>query len=294
MSSHTLAARFHSKRPGDSLKTDELESLLQRIFATTRATWPSLHFDEHELSEFLASEYSGSQLQALSEARIGDMLMAHLCGKGNPGALALFDQEYLARIPAMLAHMKLGSAAIDEIKQIVRMKLLVAASGEEPKIAGYASRGKLDGLVQVVATRAAISLQRRVKPTSDQEELVAIPGPTYDLGLHCLKESYHEAFGECFEQAVSALSRRDRNLMRLHLLDKLPLEQLASMYLVHRATVVRWLAKAREQLFDDTQERLSQRLQIDATEFASLMKLIASRLDVSVERMLQTMGDRSE
>jgi RNA polymerase sigma-70 factor (ECF subfamily) len=66
------------------------------------------------------------------------------------------------------------------------------------------------------------------------------------------------------------------------------LEALAEIYGVHRATVTRWLTKARERLLSSTRERLGARLDIGRSEIDSVMKWIGSRLDASVSRVLRT------
>jgi RNA polymerase sigma-70 factor (ECF subfamily) len=271
-----------------SLKSDALEEVLSGICKAVGETWSELEVDEPDFVAFLAEDKSIEDLSSIDNEKAADMFLARACGQGSSSAVQRFEDEYIRRIPAMLSHMKLSASMLDEVVQEVRMKLLVASKGQPPKIAGYAKRGKLDGLVQVVATRTAISMLRKNKPAAGEEELLKLPDPAYAPGLSYMKENYREAFGDCFELAVKGLSSRDRNLLRLHLLDKVTLEQLATMYSVHRATVVRWISKVREDLFARTRELLSKRLKIGSHEFESLMKLIESRLDLSVRRMLQS------
>jgi RNA polymerase sigma-70 factor (ECF subfamily) len=247
-----------------------------------------LKVDQEDFVLFLAGNFEPEGLGGIEGPRAADMFLAWACGTSEAAALTVFEKEYIGRIPAMLSHMKLSASMLDEVVQEVRTKLLVGKSDEPAKIASYATRGRLDGLVQVVATRAAISLLRKSKPSAGEEELLKLPDPAYAPSLSYMKAQYREAFSGCFENAVGTLSSRDRNLLRLHLLDKVTLEQLATMYKVHRATVVRWIAKVREDLFDKTRELLSAQLKINSDEFESLMKQIESRLDLSVRRMLQS------
>jgi len=69
------------------------------------------------------------------------------------------------------------------------------------------------------------------------------------------------------------------------------LEALAKMYGVHRATIVRQLASVREQLSSETRRQLGAKLQARPAEIDSIMDLVTSRFDVSVERMLRTMEE---
>ena len=58
------------------------------------------------------------------------------------------------------------------------------------------------------------------------------------------------------------------------------------MYGVHRATATRWLAQIRAQVLAETRRRLGEVLAVPARELDSVMDLVQSRLDVSLQRML--------
>ena len=102
-----LVSHFLAVRPDEDLEPDALHAALERVCQSARGAWPQLSVADSHFVAYLASEFRGSALQTLDEARIGDMLLAHLCGQGDSAALGLFDQEYLSRIPAMLSHMKI-------------------------------------------------------------------------------------------------------------------------------------------------------------------------------------------
>lgn len=64
-----------------------------------------------------------------------------------------------------------------------------------------------------------------------------------------------EAFQLAFRDAVNALTSRERNLLRYHYLSDLSIDQIGTLYHVHRATAARWVAQARERLISDTRKR---------------------------------------
>ena len=55
--------------------------------------------------------------------------------------------------------------------------------------------------------------------------------------LAYLKRTYRAAFVTCFEEAFAALTSRERTLLRLHLVSRLRLEQMAPMFQVNISTV---------------------------------------------------------
>jgi RNA polymerase sigma-70 factor (ECF subfamily) len=240
-------------------------------------------------------------LAALAEERGGDVDVAELhlalgCARGDPAAIAHFDRRYLDVVIPALAHMKLAAATVEDVRAAVRDKLLLADGDRRPRILDYAGQGRLRGLVQVSAVRTAISILRqsdRELPLAGDDVGGKLAAPGEDVELALIKEQYRAAFTAAFAEAARALDRRDRNLLRLHYLGAMTLEQLASMYGVHRATVVRWLAAAREAVLAGTRERMRDRLGV--AELDEVMALIQSRIEVSVRRLLQTVeGHRSE
>jgi RNA polymerase sigma-70 factor, ECF subfamily len=57
---------------------------------------------------------------------------------------------------------------------------------------------------------------------------------------------------------------------------------------VHRATAARWLQQAKGALVDALRSALAQRLGIDHAACDSLVGLVQSRIDLSLERTLTT------
>lgn len=217
-----------------------------------------------------------------------EVTLAQACARGDKQALATFERLYLAEVPAGLAHMKLDRAMIDDVIQEVRAKLLVAEEGAAPRILEYAGQGKLRGLCQVMAARAALTRLRGNKRTTTDDDVAALAATDDDPELAFLKAHYRDAFKTAFTDAAGELDARDRNLLRLHHLGGVTLDQLAAMYGVHRATSVRWLADVRKRLLAGTRTRLRSNLSVSADELDSIMELIGSRLDASVRRLLDS------
>ena len=247
--------------------------------------WPELQIEPASFSAYV--ERVVDDTASLDDASLAELYLACGCTHGNATALALFDAKYLDVVPAALAHMKLGSTTLDEVRQLVRQKLLVAEPGQSPKLDDYAGRGKLRGLIQVVSVRTAISLLRKSKGhrmTSDG--LAELPDGGHDPELKFMKAKYRAAFKEAFEGALVTLSSRERNFLRLHHFGGLTVEQVGEIYGVHRATATRWLAKIRTTLMSKTRAALGAELGVEASELDSVMALIESRLDVSLQRLL--------
>ena len=161
------------------------------------------------------------------------------------------------------------------------MKLLV-----DGRIRSYRGRGKLKSWVQVTAVRIAIELCRKKKPEQTDEALADVAGWDEDPELEPIRHLYRDEFAAAFKTALASLSSRERNVLRLYLLDGLNIDRIGGMYRVHRATVARWIAGAREKLLDGTRAELKQKLRLSETEFESLLVVVKSHLDLSLERFL--------
>src|SRR5688572_33291625 len=93
-----------------------------------------------------------------------DVALAQACAAGDPAALATFEQRCLgAPLDRVLMRLGATSAEIDEVKQQLRLKLLVAEPDRKPRITEYSGRGALEAWVRVVAVRAFLDLRQRVK-----------------------------------------------------------------------------------------------------------------------------------
>ncbi len=228
-------------------------------------------------------------LHALAALQASDLYLAAACEAGDPGALAAFEAALLPGIRAALGQLRFPPEAISELTQSLRAQLFVAREdGLPPMIANYSGRGSLHGWLRIAAVRMAgrwAGKAKREVPLPE-EALDAAVLPAEEPGLLRLKETYHAEFKEAFTGALLALSAQERTVLKQHYLDGLSLEELGALYRVHRATVARWLARAREDLLARTREALVGRLAIAPGEFESVLRLIGSRLGFTFREYL--------
>jgi RNA polymerase sigma-70 factor (ECF subfamily) len=271
-----------------------MSASLDELLDAAAAAWPDVALDRAELAAAIEARLAGDDPPPRTPDLAIELHLAIACARGDAAAIAHFDRRYLDVVAPALAHMKLPAATVEDVRAAVRDKLLLpdGPDGDRPpRILAYAGRGALRGLVHVSAARTAISILRREDrelPVAGDDVAATLASPEHDAELALIKEQYRAAFTAAFAEAARALDRRDRNLLRLHFLGGVTLEQLAAMYGVHRATVVRWLAAARDRVFDGTRRRMEATIGHD--ELDEVMDLIRSRLDVSVRRLLATVS----
>ena len=148
---------------------------------------------------------------------------------------------------------------------------LSAPGAERPEDHPVCGHWPTLGLGAHGGTEVAINLRHSAAPETPMDERLAAglsaQGPGPELAL--LKSQYREAFQQSFRAALGTLTDQESTILRLHFVSGLSLDRLGEMYQVHRATIARWVARAREQLLKSTQSELHARLTVDATRAAS-------------------------
>ena len=252
-----------------------------------RAAWPDVVVDEIAFVRHLAARATAAPRPALRALHVADLYLAFACASGAAPATLAFERAFAAKIDAYIARVTRTPAARDEVRQKVRETLLVGRGGRPPTIASYTGRGRLGAFVRVTAVRAALRLVQRTRPDAlDVEELIGLRSPENDPELELVKRRYAPQLREALVCTLAALTADERNVLRLHYLDGLTLEEVATTYRIGRATAARWLARAREKILAETRSRLKAQLGVHELELDSLMDLTASRVPLSFRRHL--------
>lgn len=225
------------------------------------------------------------------DERAADLSLALGCVRGEPEALREFEATVLSRVPQFLARLDASPALCDDVAQELRAELLIAAPGKPPGLAGYRGRGDLAAWVRVVAIRTALRLKKaeRRAPADDGDPLFGKGDPELDY----LKLRYRGACEEAFRGALATLTSRERLYLRLHYVEGLSLDRMASLYRVHRATIARRLAAHREKLHQQTRARLREALKVRDSELESLLGLWRSQLALSLRGALAAESPRN-
>src|SRR5205085_8595430 len=102
---------------------------------------------------------------ALAAVPAADVALAAACAAQEPTAHAAFD-SVLTEVDAAGATTRAPKDTIDEVKQLLRVQLLVARDNRAPGITGYKGKGPLRGWVRITATRELI---RHLKKAAREE-----------------------------------------------------------------------------------------------------------------------------
>jgi RNA polymerase sigma-70 factor (ECF subfamily) len=213
------------------------------------------------------------------------VFLAMACAAGDPVALRRFDEEFLSQVEGHVARFQLPHDVVDDIRQRVRVKLLV---GSPPGIGGYGGRGPLGAWLRVTAVRVAIdasAVAPDVAPYADLLEVVALDASPE---LETTRILYRERLRAALEDSLGALCARDRTLLRFHVVEGLNIDAIAAIYRVHRATAARWLVAIRGRVFEDLRQRIKLAWNPSRSELRSLIWILRDQIHITAQRVLRS------
>jgi len=266
----------------------DLETELRAYVAGARAACPEVAVTDADFVLYVAARVRDGRPPAAAHA--GDLLLACGCARGQPAAVALFNERYRSVIARVLARRQASSDLAADATQSVYERLLVAQAGEVPKIAEYAGTGSLRSWVSTVAATTLHTLRRaaaRRREESRGSESALERLAESEPELRYLKARYKVEVERALARAIERLTDRQRLLLRLNLAEGVSIDALGAMYSVNRATAARWLAAARTAILSGTREELGTVLVLTPGEWDSIVALVQSELCISVARHLK-------
>jgi RNA polymerase sigma-70 factor (ECF subfamily) len=254
-----------------------------------RAAWPGVNVGEAEFTAYVEERRDSSKVGGEHAAvRSSDLYLACACARGDAAGLLVFERAFFGDIERSLK--RRGGAGLpprDEVEQLVRHRLFVADEGARPRIAEYSGRGDLRSWFRVIVSRMVLNLAMRPGPEIPFENdlLVRMLGGTEKLELG--RSSYEEHFRAAFADNFARLGDRERALLRYAFGEELTVAAIGALYGVHKTTAARWVVQAHQALLDGLKATLMSELGISSDEYASVLRAVHSRLELSLERHLR-------
>jgi RNA polymerase sigma-70 factor (ECF subfamily) len=273
---------------------DPIDVRVDEIVRSARLAWPTVELSPAQFVAHLARHLPGNVpvATALAQMHTDDLYLARACALGDRHAVLAFEQYCMNGLENVLSRFRAFSDLAAEVKQRVREYVLMGHSGR-PGIESFGGRGDLRSWVRIIAVREAIDLvhqrQRQSRcetPVDEDTRLHAFVTPG-DAELEHAKARYVEEFKHAFSAALRDLPARDQTWLRQHVIDDLSIDQLGALYRVHRATAARNLQRARRAVLKATRQRLASQLKVGPSELDSILRLIRSRLEVTLRWLVR-------
>ncbi|MFO0633722.1 MAG: sigma-70 family RNA polymerase sigma factor [Nannocystaceae bacterium] len=283
-----------AREPMDAaLAQPQLRDDVTAWLAAAASAWPTVTLAPEIFAAWIAERIADADApaSALLRLRGPDSWIACACAEGDAAAIAALEASFADPIEQALVRLEADPVQRDELRQIVRQHVLVGDG--VGAITRYGGQGPLGAWLRVTASRAALNAQRSRKQHAaiPDDDLAALPRHLRDPELDFLEQTYREAFREAFAAAIATLQPRERTLLRQAILHGVTVRELARMYGVHHATAARWVAQARDAVAAAVQRELQTRLRLAPSELVSVLALIRSRIELSIDRVLEPPGE---
>ncbi|MCY1000075.1 transcriptional regulator [Myxococcus sp. MISCRS1] len=268
-----------------------LQALLARALGTAREAWPGVELDGARFVVHLARLLPAqAPSEDVEKFHLPDVYLARAAADQLPSALSAFEASFMPEVNAAVARLKLPPSGLDEVRQLLRQRMLVGSQDAPARLAAYPGTGPLSGWVRAAALWLALDWQRQRggHPQADDGDLSLLVAPGDDPELMYLKNTYRAEFSASFTAALGMLEARQRNFLRMKYLDGLSIDQLGALYGVHRSTAARWVVAAQESLLQETRRLLTEKLRLTGSQLDSVLRLISSQLDVNLSRLLRS------
>jgi RNA polymerase sigma-70 factor (ECF subfamily) len=268
-----------------------LETSLSSAFAGGAEAWPGVSLEASRFVEYLAERIPADAedvLSALDALHASDLYLACACSSGARRAIESFEARYAVDVDAVVVRVTGSKRGRDEVLSRLRQKLFVGGGSAHPAIGQYSGRSALRTWLNVALVRLTLNVAagaNRELPVED-EILEALPAEGADPELEHFKRLYAAEFRAALAEAIAGLATRERNLLRHGFADGLTIDQIGALYGAHRSTAARWVRGAQQKLLTRLRRALVTRLGVSETELQSIVRLIESRIDVSLRRCL--------
>jgi RNA polymerase sigma-70 factor, ECF subfamily len=272
---------------------------VDEIVRSARLAWPTVDLCTDQFLAHLVRHLPGNvpAAAALAQLHTDDLYLARACALGDRHAVLAFERHCIQGLENALSRYNDFSDLAAEVKQRVREYALVGHDSS-PGIEAFRGLGDLRGWVRIIAVREAIDLVHQRRRLSQRETAVgddallhAFVTPS-DPELEHVKARYVEEFQQAFGAALRDLPPRDQTWLRQHVIDGLSIDQLGALYRVHRATAARHLQRIRLAVLTATRQRLASQLRVRPSEIDSILRLIRSRLQVTLRWLVRRRRSR--
>ncbi len=268
---------------------DALSVQFHRARSRARAIYPELFVEDRIFARHLAWAIGWTNDGAtLSTLVIEDLYLACACANGVGGAADILITAYrdgLRRIAQRIA----GRSSADDIVQEVVFGLLIGSQKSPPEIGTYAGRARLVRWLDVMTRRAALRWVHAEHKIANVAKLAAAEttrGPFTPPEVVLFRHRYGPDLQRALEEVLDAAPPLHRTVLYLYFVGDATVGKIGDTLGVSQSTASRWIARARQDVLAGLKALLSDRLNVSAEDVEALARSLGSRVDLSIEKVL--------
>lgn len=258
-----------------------------KLYARARETWPEILVSPERFAGELGRRLGDAASLATIAQLHHDIYLAVAANDGDERAIAACEQVARREVEFATSKLRATPTQAEETRSELGRLMFTREEERECAIASFTGRGDLRGYLCVIVSRAlARRIQRDRREVTLDDQVIDAFTPQVAPEIALLREQYRPQVDLALRNGIAALSDRHRAVLRFHLIEGWSIDQLGERYGVHRATAARWLTAAREDLGARIRGELAAQLAIPESQVDSIVALVTSRIEVSVERLL--------
>jgi RNA polymerase sigma-70 factor (ECF subfamily) len=263
---------------------------LQALYAAGQRRWADVRLEPEALVAHIAVHLPpdadcGAHLRSLFAE---DLYLACACAGKVDGAAEAFDGEFLACVGSFVRHLDASPSFADEVRQLMRERMLVRRPDGPPRIADYTGASPLTAWLRVCAVRVALNHRAQPHAALRIDDQAILDDLAYESSpeLRVLRARHAASLGDALRRAVAALPPDQRVILRMYFSSGQSTDQIAVILRVNRSTAARRLVAAREAVFAETRRLLHETLPLSPSEFTSLARALHDQLNISLRTLL--------
>ena len=263
-----------------------LSKLLALHYARGRRAYPRVVVREQAFGRHLARCASDGKTESLADLPAEDIYLACACAAHLPGAATAFERKFGAVIRRAIARVLSTQDERQEAEQRTWHRIFVEDGQGPPRITQYLGQGPLEAWVAVASMRIAVSFHRAESTERRLRTRIIADTAEVDPEWRSMKGELRPAFEAAVSTALGELEARERMIVKLHIVSGMTIEAISKTLGVTRQAVSKTFTNTRKRILSDVEVFLQRRLHIPEEDLSSVLRLVASRLDLSISRAL--------
>ncbi|HEY0994159.1 MAG TPA: sigma factor-like helix-turn-helix DNA-binding protein [Kofleriaceae bacterium] len=264
----------------------DLLAAIATAHGAARDAWPGIEVDLARFEAELRRRLGDALATELPRISTRDVYLAIACLDGDEAAIALLERDFVQELQFAARRLRATEAMAADVRGHLQRILFTAEQDRGAALAAFTGRAKLKDYLRVVASRELVRTINRARREVPIEPLLERLRLENEPEIALLKNRHGAELSVALRDALARLDERQRALLRYSVVEGASIDRIGEMYGVSRSSAARWVAAARDALVQHLRDEVAARLAIPVEDVDSVIRVVRSRIDISLERIL--------